>query len=294
MLQTVAPSVVTVSAIVTNQVGTGESVGTGVVVSADGQIITNAHVVNGASEVRVRFAGDTEPTSATVVAVDAENDLALLEVDTDAKLTPATFADPDEIRVGDQVMAIGYALDLDGDPTVTTGIVSAQNRTMPTENGALDGLVQTDAAISSGNSGGPLVDALGQIVGINTAVIQGDGEFAATNVGFAIGSAEVQRVLEQLRAGGDRQEGLIGIGTEERIDGGQGAVVAQVTPGSPAETAGVQVGDIVVGIDGAPVTGSAGLVAAIRDHAPGDEVPLVIVRDGEQLTITATLSQRTN
>ncbi|WP_162942460.1 S1C family serine protease [Desertimonas flava] len=295
VLQTIAPSVVTISAIVTSQLGTGESVGTGVVVASDGQILTNAHVVNGASEVRVRFAGDTEPTAARVVAADTANDLALLEVDTDTKLTAATFADPDEIRVGDQVMAIGYALDLDGDPTVTTGIVSAQNRTMPADDGSdgyLDGLIQTDAAISSGNSGGPLVNALGQVVGINTAVITGDGQFAATNVGFAIGSAEVQRVLAELQSGEDRREGLIGISTVERTDGGQGAVVAEVSPGGPAEAAGIRVGDIVVGVDGAAVTGAAGLVAAIRDHAPGDEVPLVIVRDGEELTVAATLAER--
>lgn len=294
VLQEVAPSVVTISAIVRSPFGTGESVGTGVVVSSDGEILTNAHVVDGATEVRVRFAGDTEPTAAKIVAADAANDLALLHVDTDADLTPVTFADPDDIRVGDEVMAIGYALDLDGDPTVTTGIVSAQNRTMPADDGALDGLIQTDAAISSGNSGGPLVNAVGEVVGINTAVIRGDAELAATNVGFAIGSAEVQRVLEQLRSGEERREGLIGLTTRERTDGGQGAVVAEVIPGGPADEAGIRPGDIVVGIDGAAVTGASGLVAAIRDHEPGDEVPLVLVRDGEQVTVTAVLVERTN
>ena len=164
MLQTVGPSVVTVSSVIDNGQLAGEAVGTGVIISADGEILTNNHVVAGGGDVHVRFSGNTEPTPATVVATDPDNDLALLRVDVGADLPAATFADPASIHIGEPVVAIGFALDLDGDPTVTSGIVSAVDRTLSiSQNEALDGLIQTDAAISSGNSGGPLVNAAGQV-----------------------------------------------------------------------------------------------------------------------------------
>ncbi len=290
---TVGPSVVTVSATVSDGQLAGEAVGTGVVISADGEILTNAHVVAGAQEVRVRFSGNTEPTPADVVAVDTDNDLALLRVDVDAELPAATFADPASIRIGDPVVAIGFALDLDGDPTVTAGIVSALDRTLSvSRTDALDGLIQTDAAISSGNSGGPLVNAAGQVIGINTAVAESDAQRAATNVGFAIGVGEVFDVLEDLRAGGQREPGFLGVELAERNDGGSGALVAVVNPGSPAADAGLEVGDIVVAVDDQPINGSEGLVGVVRDHSPGDQVAIVVVRDGAELTVTATLAER--
>ena len=195
--------------------------------SADGEILTNAHVVEGATEIRVRLAGETEPRTAELLAADVGNDLALLQIDAD-DLPPVTFAPSDEVAIGDEVVAIGFALDLAGDPSVTLGIVSALDRTIITDSGALDGLIQTDAAISSGNSGGPLVDASGRVVGINTAVARSDVTTAATNVGFAIAADEVQEVLAALRerSGGEpRSEGYLGINLDERSDGGQGAVI---------------------------------------------------------------------
>ena len=210
--ETVAPSVVTVSATVGNGQVAGEAVGTGVIISPEGEILTNAHVVAGAQDVRVRLAGNTEPIPATVVAVDPGNDLALLRIDIDADLPSVTVADPATIRIGDPVVAIGFALDLDGDPSVTLGIVSALDRTLSiSETESLDGLIQTDAAISSGNSGGPLVNAAGQLVGINTAVAESDIEVAATNVGFAIGADEINEVLPLLREGGQRVPGFLGV-----------------------------------------------------------------------------------
>src|SRR5690606_9883441 len=156
--ESLAPSVVTINADVRDRGLNGVSVGTGVVVTSDGEILTNAHVVDGATAIRVRLAGETEPRRAKLLAKDDFNDLALLRINA-VDLPPVTFADPDSIHLGDEVIAIGFALDLDGEPSVTTGIVSATNRTMVTPEGdALDGLVQTDAAISSGNSGGPLVN----------------------------------------------------------------------------------------------------------------------------------------
>jgi putative serine protease PepD len=290
-----ADSVVTISAVVENGFGSGESVGTGVVLSSNGEILTNAHVVEGADIVRVRFAGETEPRQATVLASDKGNDLALLKIDA-TNLRAATFAQPDTVRIGDAVVAIGYALDLDGGPTVTMGIVSALSRTIVTESGALNRLIQTDAAISSGNSGGPLVNLRAEVVGINTAVARSDSGSAANNVGFAISVEEILRVVDQLRAqsaGAVRQEGYLGVGVTKRDDGGQGATITNVQPDSPAAAAGIQEGDIVLSVDGEPIDGQAGLVAVIRDADPGQVVEIVLLRNGERVTVSATLAART-
>lgn len=290
----IANSVVTISSLVNGVLGGGESTGTGVIVTSNGEILTNAHVVEGATEIRVRFAGDTEPVTAVILAADAGNDLALLKVDAQ-NLVAATFAKPGSVRVGDQVVAIGYALALDGGPSVTTGIVSAMRRTIFTESGALNSLIQTDAAISSGNSGGPLVNMRGEVVGINTAVARGSNNSAANNIGFAISVDEVLTVLQQLRVqatGVPRAEGFLGVSLEARSDGGAGSIIATVQRGSPAEQAGVLIGDIVLAVDGEPVNGQAGLVAAIRDRIPGDSISIDLVRDGERLTVSAVLVAR--
>lgn len=290
----VAPSIVTISADIDGPEGVGGSIGTGVITTSDGEILTNAHVVEDATAIRVRLAGETEPRAATLLAADAGNDLALLRVDGDG-FVPATFADPDSTRIGDEVVAIGFALDLDGAPSVTRGIVSALDRTIVTASGALDGLVQTDAAISSGNSGGPLVDALGHVVGINTAVARGDATIAASNIGFAISVGEALPVIESLREQADgepRDEGYLGVGLDDRRDGGQGAIIAQVEDGTPAAAAGLQAGDIVISVDGAPIEGGAGLVAAVRDQEPGDELEIEVVRDGDIITVSVVLTER--
>lgn len=288
------PSVVSVSSDVAEGDFTGEGVGTGVVLTSDGLILTNAHVVDGAETVRVRLEGEREPRSATVLAADPDNDLALLQVEVTG-LTPATLADPTTVRVGDDVIAIGYALDLDGEASVTLGIVSALDRTLLTENGALDGLIQTDAAISSGNSGGPLVNAAGQVIGINTAVALGDGTNTASNIGFAISIDQVLPEIDVLRNqadGGVRDSGFLGVGLTERVDGGQGAIVTDISPDSPADDAGLQVGDVVVEVDGAAVDGTGGVIGAIRGHQPGDDVQVTVERDGTTVTVDVTLAER--
>ena len=129
-------------------------------------------------------------------------------------------------------------------------------------------------------------------IGINTAVAEGDAEIAATNVGFAIGVGEVLEILDRLRAGGERDAGFLGVNLADRNDGGSGAVVASVGAGSPAAAAGLQVGDIVVAVDDQPINGSEGLVGVVRDHSPGDEITIVVVRGGAEVTLTATLSER--
>jgi S1-C subfamily serine protease len=285
----VGPSVVTISA----DVSGGEAVGTGVVVSEDGEVLTNAHVIADASEIRVRLAGETEPTEAEIVATDAGNDLALLQIDAD-DLVPADFAPPRQIAIGDEVVAIGFALDLDGDPTVTLGIVSALDRTLRTADGALDRLIQTDAAISSGNSGGPLANAAGQVVGINTAVARSDATTAASNVGFAIAIDEVEEVLAGMReSGGEpRVEGFLGVSIDDRTDGGQGAIVTEVADGSPASDVGLEEGDVILSVDHSTTDGAEGVVAAVRDRKPGDEVEVVVLRDGEEQTFEVTLAER--
>ena len=289
-----ADSVVTINSQVNDESGQGEASGTGVVLTSDGEILTNAHVVEGATKVSVRFAGETEPRTATVLASDPGNDLALLKIDA-TNLKPATFAQPGTIRIGDQVIAIGYALALDGGPSVTSGIISALKRTIITESGALNGLIQTDTAISSGNSGGPLVNLRGEVVGINTAVARSDVNQAATNIGFSISVDEIGPVLEQLRSqasGEIRQEGFLGVGLAARTDGGQGAIITSVQPDSPASLAGIQEEDIVLSVDGEPIDGQAGLVAAIRDAAPGQTVEIEILRGVKRLTVKATLVAR--
>ena len=291
-----ANSVVTVLSTLGEADVAGRSVGTGVVLTSNGEILTNAHVVEGATSVVVRFAGETEPRVAKILATDIGNDLALIKVEATG-LVAATFAKPGSVKIGDAVIAIGYALALDGGPTVTSGIVSAMKRTIETESGALNSLIQTDAAISSGNSGGPLVNLNGEVVGINTAVARGDSESAATNIGFSISVDEVLIVIEQLRAqanGVERREGFLGVGLTGREDGGQGGIITDVRAGSPADGAGIVVNDIVLSVDGEPIDGQAGLVAAIRDAVPGQKVKIEISRDGERMTFEATLAARTN
>ncbi|HEV8296920.1 MAG TPA: trypsin-like peptidase domain-containing protein [Acidimicrobiales bacterium] len=204
VLDQVGSSVVTIEAQVTTQVGrftsTGTAAGTGVVLTADGQILTNAHVVEGATSVTVTLAGETTPRTARVVASDADADVAIVQVDGVSDLIPAQLADSDAVRVGDDVIAIGDALGLEGGPSVTRGIVSALDRTVETDTGTMTDLIQTDAAISSGNSGGPLVDANGRVIGINTLVATSDQSTAVNGIGFAIPINQVMAVVAQLRA----------------------------------------------------------------------------------------------
>ncbi len=290
----VAPSVVAVQSSTVVNGRQGESLGTGLILTADGEIITNAHVVGDAKTVHVRLNGESEPREAAVVISDPRRDLALLRVKVGG-LHAAQFAAPNDVRIGDEVLAIGYALDLDGDPTVTLGIVSSLDRTLGTETGALKGLIQTDAAISSGNSGGPLVNALGRVVGINTLVSSSENGATANGLGFAISTAELLPAIEQLRAEASGQaivSGYLGVQLDRRRDGGSGALVSDVASGSAAEKAGIKVGDDVVAVDGQPITGQAALVATIRNLAPGTHVKVSLVRAGKPLEVTAVLDQR--
>ncbi len=299
VVEKVSPSVVTITSNLsaTSQEGAGEAVGTGIVLTADGEVLTNAHVVDGASSVHVRLAGERDPHDAEVVGIDTNNDVALLKVKGVSGLTPATLAKPGSAQLGDDVVAIGFALNLDGGPSVTRGIVSALDRTLESDNGVLDGLIQTDAAISSGNSGGPLVNAQGEVIGMDTAVARSDTSVAANNIGFAISVKEIDDQLAKLRGGegvngSQIKQGFLGVSLQARTDGGQGAQVAEVTAGSPAADAGVKKGDIVISVDGNDINGPEGLGAAIRDHKPGDTVKITYVRGGQEHTVSIKLAER--
>jgi putative serine protease PepD len=290
----VAPSVVAVQSLLDRNGRSGESIGTGLIVTTDGEIITNAHVVGDAKSVHVRLNGESEPREAGVVAIDPSRDLALLRVDVDG-LDAATFAAPDDVRLGDEVLAIGYALDLDGDPTVTLGIVSSLDRTLATESGSLKGLIQTDAAISSGDSGGPLVNSLGHVVGINTLASSGGLGSTANGLGFAISTTELLPTLDKLRAeanGDTLTAGYFGIQIDRRSDGGSGALVSDLVPGGAAAKAGIRIGDVVVAVDGVSISGQAGLVATIRDLEPGARTKVSLVRDGKSFDVTVVVAER--
>lgn len=290
----IGTSVVAIQRVVSNGEQIGESAGTGLVLTADGEILTNAHVVAGATQVNVRLAGESEPRTGAVIAVDAANDLALVRIDAD-DLDVAVFADPDDIRVGDEVVAVGYALDLDGDPSVTRGVVSALGRTLNTRDGALNGLIQTDAAISSGNSGGPLLNAAGQVIGINTAVAYSDVTTAANSVGFAIGAGELLPEIADLRLladGESLEQGYLGVALVGRLDGGRGAVITEVEAGSPADLAGIRTNDVIIAVDGESMVGDADLIGTIRDLRPGVTVTVELLRDGKAREVSVTLVRR--
>jgi S1-C subfamily serine protease len=293
VIESVGPSVVSITTDVETGGMFGSAAGSGVIITSDGEILTNAHVIEGARSIRVRLAGETEPIPATLVASDPSNDLALLRIEATG-LPAAVFAAADSPRIGQEVLAIGFALNLDGEATFTRGIISALDRTISTAFGVLNRMIQTDAAISSGNSGGPLVNTSGQIVGINTAVARGGGPSQASNIGFAISVGEVLRVVDELRqmGGGTRVEGFLGVGLADRSDGGSGAVISGVEPGTPAARAGVEPGDVVVMVDDSVIDGSLALIAAIRDRGPGDTVSIIVLRDGERVEVEANLEAR--
>jgi putative serine protease PepD len=281
ILAKVEPSVVDIVA--SNRRGSGE--GTGVIISSDGYVLTNAHVVDGAGRVSVAIAGGSRALSATVVGADDAHDVALLKIESASGLPAAELGRSADVKVGEDVVAIGNALGLRGDPTVTRGIVSALNRTV--EN--LTGMIQTDAAINPGNSGGPLVNSAGQVIGINTAVAA-DG---AQNIGFAIPIDKAKSLADRLKTGqGPAPTAFLGVSTTETEDGSAGALVVSLVPGGPAQRAGISVGDLIVTFDGKPVAGADTLSGLVQARQPGDTVQVVVERNGSSRTISVTLGTK--
>ena len=204
VIDKVEPSVVTINTQITVDQGrrsyTGEAAGTGIILTSDGEILTNAHVVADATSITVTLDGETTAREAVLVGADTAHDVALIKIVDASGLTAASIGDSDTVAVGDDVVAIGNALDLDGSVTVTRGIISALDRSIEVDNGSLSGLIQTDAAISSGNSGGPLVNAAGEVIGMNSAGAASSGSVTAENIGFAISINQAMSIVAQLRA----------------------------------------------------------------------------------------------
>ncbi|MGY6501459.1 MAG: S1C family serine protease [Acidimicrobiales bacterium] len=289
VVEAVGPATVTIQ----TRLGGRTGAGTGIVVTSDGEVLTNAHVVEGADSIDVRLPGEATSRSATVIGSDQASDLALLRIDGVSGLDVATLGSSSSLAVGDDVVAIGNALALRGGPTVTRGIVSALDRSLDTRTGTMVGLVQTDASISSGNSGGPLVNAAGEVIGINTAVATSRTGSSAENIGFAIAIDQALPVIERLRAGDEAGEpGFLGVTIADPTDASRGAVVATVAPGSPAEEAGIEPGDLVTAVDGVAVDGASSLVAVVGRSAPGDSVVVDVIRDGEDLRLSVRLAAR--
>lgn len=290
LVSTARPSVVAIHTSVaqTNLFGQtveGQAAGTGFILTADGYIATNNHVIDGAEDISVDLSDGTQ-APATVVGADPSSDLAVLKID-QSGLTPLTLGRSGDLEPGDQLVAIGNALDLSGEPTVTTGIVSATGRSLTEPNGVrLPDLIQTDTAINPGNSGGPLLDLDGDVVGINTVVA---GQ--AQNIGFAIAIDHAKDLIDQLQAGEIPDHALLGIAT--RVGpGGTGAEVVEVTPDSSADSAGLIVGDVVTTVGDTRIDSPDDLGAAIAGHRPGDQIELTITRGATTETITATLGTR--
>ncbi|MGH8999712.1 MAG: S1C family serine protease [Acidimicrobiia bacterium] len=274
----------------------GEGAGTGFVISEDGVIVTNHHVLVDSRQVDVVF-GDGEEYQAEILGRDAASDLAVIKVDATG-LPVADLGDSKELRVGDDVVAIGNALSLEGGPTVTRGIVSAKDRTIGAENGLqLDHMIQTDAAVNPGNSGGPLVNADGEVIGINTAVAGG----IAQNIGFSIAITEAKPIIEDLRQGKVRSRAFLGVNMyrntpqlAEQFDLGteEGAVVAEVVPGSGAENGGLRPGDVIVEVEGEPVEEPRQVSSTVGDRKPGEQIEIVVLREGERETLEVELGER--
>jgi S1-C subfamily serine protease len=288
VVSAVEPAVVSVEA----SLGRGVGSGTGVILTAGGEVLTNAHVVDGASQIRVTLAGEAQARNADVVGVDSAADLALLQIRGASGLPTARLGDSSSVQVGDDVVAIGNALALRGGPTVTRGIVSALDRSLDTDTGTMTGLIQTDASISSGNSGGPLVNAYGEVIGINTAVATGGRTSAAENIGFAIAMDRTLPVVERLRGGAATPVGFLGVSSADPTDGSRAALIVNVEAGSPAATAGLQVGDLLTHVAGKAVAGSAELAGVVADHQPGETVEVTVLRAGQVMTVPVTLGTR--
>ena len=290
----------------------GTATGSGFVADKDGTIITNAHVVEGATDVQVRFGERSDFVDAKVAGRDPSNDLAVLKVNPkDAKLVPLPLGDSSRVRVGDSAIAIGNPFGFSR--TVTTGIVSALQRQIEAPNGfPIRNVIQTDASINPGNSGGPLLDGQGRVIGINSQIATG-GSSGSVGIGFAVPINTAKDVLPQLKKGGEVQRAYLGIEmgdvTEQIADDlnlpvKRGALIGSVVDGGPADDAGlrggrtptgegiVAGGDLIVRVDGEEVKASDDVAEAIADNKPGDEVKIEYYRGDDKKSVTVKLGKR--
>lgn len=271
------------------------SLGSGFIISADGYIVTNNHVVEDADSITVnlqRQVGKEESYDAEVVGTDPETDLALIKIEARDPLPVLEFGDSDRLRVGEWVMAIGNPFGLDH--TVTAGIVSAKGRNIGS--GPYDSFIQTDASINPGNSGGPLINGDGKVIGINTAIIA-----SGQGIGFAIPSNWARQVIDQLRQYKTVHRGWLGVSIQDvdekiartlGLSKASGALVASVTPGDPADNAGIRSGDVIIALNGEPVVSSSDLTRRVGAMAPGKQVELSLWRKGKVEKVAVTLGER--
>ncbi|MCV6595647.1 MAG: DegQ family serine endoprotease [Mangrovicoccus sp.] len=270
----------------------GSALGSGFVISKDGFIVTNNHVIDGADEILIEFF-DGDELVAEVIGTDPNTDIALLKVDSDEPLPFVPFGDSDEMRVGDWVMAMGNPLGQGF--SVSAGIVSARGRAL---SGSYDDYIQTDAAINRGNSGGPLFNMEGEVVGVNTAILSPDG--GSIGIGFAMSSAVVTGVIDQLQEFGETRRGWLGVRIQDvneelaealGLEKAAGALVTDV-PEGPAEIAGMQSGDVILSFDGRDVSDTRELVRRVGNTNVGKSVDVVVFRDGAEETLSVTLGRR--
>lgn len=274
---------------------TQRSLGTGFLISADGYIVTNNHVVAGADTVLVNLQGSTgkdHSLKAQVIGTDEETDIALLKVKADTPLPFLNFGDSDKMEVGEWVLAIGNPFGLGH--TVTAGILSAKGRNI--QSGPFDNFLQTDASINPGNSGGPLINMEGKVIGINTAIIA-----SGQGIGFAIPSSMAERIVNQLKQDKKVSRGWIGVTIQDvdentakalGLPKATGALIGSVMPDEPAAKGGMKDGDVVLEVNGKAIDDSSALLRAIAIEAPGSKVNMVVWRDGERKDVTVQLGER--
>ena len=270
-----------------------QGLGSGVIVSADGYILTNSHVVKGADTIKVTLSDGRELT-AKVIGTDPQTDLAVIKVDT-KDLPAITFTDSDKVEVGDMVLAVGNPFGIG--QTVTSGMVSGLGRaTMGLD---YEDFIQTDAAINPGNSGGALVDAQGRLVGVNTAILSRTGGFQG--IGFAIPANLARNVMEQLVATGKVVRGYLGVSMQDlnadrasefNIPSRSGALVAEVVPDSPADKAGLKAGDVITQLDGKPMKDGRQIKLAVANYAPGQKLTVEVLRDGKTKNVEIAVAAR--
>ncbi len=270
----------------------GQALGSGFVISADGYVVTNNHVIEKADEISVEFFSG-KVLEAKVVGTDPNTDIALLKVDSDEPLDFVSFGNSDKMRVGEWVMAMGNPLGQGF--SASAGIVSARNRAL---SGTYDDFIQTDAAINRGNSGGPLFNMDGEVIGVNTAILSPNG--GSIGIGFSMASNVVKNVVEQLKEYGETRRGWLGVRIQDvtpdvaeaiGLDEAMGALVSSV-PDGPAKDAGIEAGDVIVEFAGKPVPDTRELVRMVANAPIGKTVDVVVFRNGERKTLQVTLGRR--
>ena len=275
-----------------NEAQRQQALGSGFVISADGFIVTNNHVIDGADEIEIEFFDKTR-LKATLVGRDPKTDIALLKVESDAELPFVSFGDSDTMRVGDWVMAMGNPLGQGF--SVSAGIVSARGREL---SGSYDDFLQTDAAINKGNSGGPLFNMDGDVVGVNTAILSPTG--GSIGIGFSMASNVVTKVVAQLKEFGETRRGWLGVRIQDvtpdvaeamNLSVAQGALITDV-PEGPAKDAGLLAGDVITTFNGKTIADVRDLTRTVADSPIGEAVPVVVLREGNEMTIDVTLGRR--